>query len=113
MPQPEQTRRALEAKLNVLEAENRLLTERSEEIWLLGLVAEQVHTLNEAPDIIAAVLERIAILKNIPYCACCALEADPSPTITVLDAYAAFREGTAGKDRITLSPPLIDALNAG
>lgn len=57
----------LRDRVRVLEQENDLLAERAEDITLLGLVAEQLGTGTEAFDLLGAVLERVCILKALPY----------------------------------------------
>ena len=60
----------LRDRLRILERENDLLTERAEEIALLGLVAEQVESAQDPSALLDSVLERVCILKNLPYGAC-------------------------------------------
>lgn len=79
--------RELEAKINVLEEENIFLSERAEDILLLGQVAERINHLGEPEEILDVILERIAIFKDIPYCACCKLEND---SVRLIQAYALF-----------------------
>ncbi len=60
----------LRERLRMLEKENELLAERAEDISLLGLVAEQTGTESDPWELLTAVLERVCILKAIPYGAC-------------------------------------------
>jgi PAS domain S-box-containing protein len=57
-------------RLHVLTMENELLAERAEEITLLGLVAEQIAKESDPQALLAGVLERVCILKAIPFGAC-------------------------------------------
>ena len=57
----------LRDRLRVLEKENELLAERAEDITMLGLVAEQTGTESDPRELLGAVLERVCILKAIPY----------------------------------------------
>ena len=57
----------LRDRLRVLEKENELLAERAEDISLLGLVAEQTGTETDPRELLTSVLERVCILKAIPY----------------------------------------------
>lgn len=57
----------LEERLRLTEAENELLTEQSEDILLLGLVAEAIADETKAEGIIGKILERAAILKDLDY----------------------------------------------
>ena len=100
MDQDETTQQDLRERLRIMAKENELLAERAEEIALLGLVAEQMEQDREPRDLLASVLERICILKGIPYGAC--LEGR-GPVLTPLAAYHARRpEGLHGQDRFTL-----------
>ena len=47
----------LKDRLRLLERENELLTERAEDITLLGLVAERAETCLEPRDLVADLLE--------------------------------------------------------
>jgi len=65
-----QTLEALRDRLQVLEKENELLSERAEEISLLGLVAEVAVREQDPWELLTAILERVCVLKSIPYGAC-------------------------------------------
>ncbi|MFQ6614375.1 MAG: GAF domain-containing protein, partial [Fidelibacterota bacterium] len=58
-------------RIRILEEENQALSERTEDVMLIGLVAENFSLIHSADDVINRLLERIAILKKIPFCACC------------------------------------------
>ena len=53
--------RELEAKVRVLEEENVHLSERAEEMLLLGIVSESMSVTEEEDNAIESVLERISI----------------------------------------------------
>ncbi len=59
---------SLEERIRLLTAENEILNERSEDVLLLGLVAENITPLRDIDAIIETLLERIGILYEIPYC---------------------------------------------
>ena len=100
MSEHEASHQDLLERLRIMTKENELLAERAEEIALLGLVAEQMEQDREPRDLLASVLERICILKGIPYGAC--LEGR-GPVLTPLAAYHVRRqEGLHGPDRFTL-----------
>jgi len=67
---PEIRIRELEEKLRILEEENTLLAERTEDILLLGLISESVSGMEDPHRILETALERTSILKDIPLCAC-------------------------------------------
>ncbi len=106
----EQYLRELEAKIQILEAENERLIEHNEEILLLGLVAESISAQEQPGSILAYTLERISLLKNVAYCAFCELLDDEA---YILTSYSTFRENHSSDDQIILSPSLIAALMDG
>jgi len=60
----------LRSKIEVLEAENATLSENAEDTLLLGLAAEIIYHTEDSVLLVDQILERISILKNIPFCAC-------------------------------------------
>ncbi len=53
--------------IEYLKVENQILTEQSEDILLLSLVAEAVADKNSEEEIIGTILERASILKELDY----------------------------------------------
>ena len=94
---------ALQSRLRVLEKENDLLAERAEEISLLGLVAEQAGTGSDPVELLTSVLERVCILKGIPFGACL----EPAGTfLRPVAAYHVRRPDTPPtEDRFQLREP--------
>jgi PAS domain S-box-containing protein len=101
---------ALEKKLADLQGENEILIERAEDILLLGLVAEAISHQIEPEDIMATVLERISILKDVPYCALVQLEADSA---TLTQEYTVLREEPPRNADFIVSPFVADELQQG
>lgn len=64
------------SKIRTLEAENAVLTERVGDTLLYGLVAEIIYQTEDSASLIDQILERISMLKHIPFCAC--LEQTPN-----------------------------------
>ncbi len=62
--------KALEHKVRVLEEENAQLAEKAEDSLLLGLVSENIQNLSNEVEVFENTLERISILKAIPYATC-------------------------------------------
>jgi len=58
------------SKIDVLEAENSALSEKAEDSMLFGTVAELIYQTDNPVLLIEQILERISILKIIPFCAC-------------------------------------------
>jgi signal transduction histidine kinase len=70
---PEALRRVihdLERRIATLEDENEALAEGHEDALLLGLVTEQIQNEDGAERILRQGLERVSVLKAIPFCAC-------------------------------------------
>jgi PAS domain S-box-containing protein len=100
----------LQEKIRILEAENQRLSERAEETLLLSLVAENLNHANNRVDVLENVLEKISILKSIPYCACYSIH---EHSLKLLCTYAIFSDDTSPKIQITLSPEIFKELNQG
>ncbi|MDO9039792.1 MAG: hypothetical protein Q7U65_00290, partial [Bacteroidota bacterium] len=58
------------SKITILEAENSALSDKAEDSMLFGTVAELIYQTDDTSLLIEQILERISILKNIPFCAC-------------------------------------------
>ncbi len=67
---------ALQERVRLLEAENARLASQSEDMLLLGLIHETISSLQDTDEILAQGLERISLLKDIPFCCCGSLEHD-------------------------------------
>jgi len=100
--------RELEARIRVLEQENDRLAERAEDVTLLGLVGESIADLDDCDELLGQVLEKMSLLKDIPYCAYGSREGGQVELIRV---YASFREEEGKGDRLTLSPAAVQALD--
>ncbi len=81
------------SKIEVLEAENSALSEKAEDSMLFGTVAELIYQTDNPILLIEQILERISILKNIPFCAC--FDHNDSG-INVIGFYASFGEFQTG-----------------
>lgn len=77
------------SKIEVLEAENLALSEKAEDSILFGTVAELIYQTDNPILLIGQILERISILKNIPFCVC--FEHNHS-SLNVISFYASFGE---------------------
>ncbi|MBU1568613.1 MAG: response regulator [Proteobacteria bacterium] len=100
----------LRATVKVLEEENNQLSERAEDAMLLGLVAEAIEGLTEPSAVIDQVLERISILKNLPFVTCgslleCAVEK--------IASYVAFSDEPETGYPIQLTPEVYRELSDG
>jgi PAS domain S-box-containing protein len=70
--------RQLEETVRILAAENEALTDRAEDMLLLGLIAEKVGVEADPGAALDAGLEQLALLKDIPFSACVLLEGGDS-----------------------------------
>jgi len=66
-PDPPRDTAKLEEQIRLLEAEVALMNERSEDVLLLGLMAENLSPLRSIDSIFEILLERVGILYEIPY----------------------------------------------
>ncbi|MDZ4169705.1 MAG: response regulator [Coriobacteriia bacterium] len=82
---------ALSERVRILEAENDLLTERSEDMLLLGLIGEGLSAAESVQAVLEHGLERISLLKAIPLCACYALGPSGANPLAVHSAHSSRR----------------------
>lgn len=101
--------KALEEKVRLLEIENRDWTDRAEDVFLFASISEVIHKLNSENEIFEAVLEKIAVMKELPYCAMGILNGNK---IDILTEYADFSNET-NIIKISISDRLVDYLNQG
>ena len=100
----------LPEKIRILEAENQRLSERAEETLLLSLVAENLNHANNRMEVLENVLEKISILKSIPYCACYSIH---EHSLKLLCTYAIFSDDTSPRIQITLPSEIFKELDQG
>lgn len=96
--------RELEESNRILQIENDELAERAEDTLLLGLIAEQIGTAEEVGPVLERCLERISVLKDIPFCACCSLAGNEA---VVIKSYLSFSEEELDKHLIVLPTDLL------
>jgi PAS domain S-box-containing protein len=89
----------LNAIVEILQAENAALSERAEDTLLYGLVAETIYQTDDSTRLIDQILERISILKNIPFCAC--LELTEEGSFEIIDSYLSFADLPHSEIRIS------------
>lgn len=78
----------LRSKLEVLEHENQMLAERSEDMTLMSMISEISNEFKDHKKILVSILERISMLKDIMICACGTLDGEilkPIATFWQLD----------------------------
>ena len=101
---------ALEQRLADVEWENEILIERAEDILLLGLVTEAISRQIEPEEIMATVLERVSILKDVPYCAIVNLD---DATVSLAQEYTVFREAPQREASFEIPQTVLDELQQG
>lgn len=113
MPHPDDLKQRiqeLEEKVRILQMENNQLAERAEDTLLLGLIAEQISRAEEIRQVLESGLERISILKDIPFCACCSLAGDKA---LIVNAYLSFTDEDMSNPAIVLPEAIMTKLAAG
>jgi len=102
--------RELEKNISVLQNENELLSERAEDSLLISLIADSIRSIDDSDVLCLSILERISILKDIQYCACCELRQNK---IIQNQVYAGFSDTDFSGSEISLSPEIIKELDDG
>lgn len=112
MPQRADVRqkiRELEEKVRIQQMENDQLAERAEDTLLLGLIAEQISGAEETGQVLASGLERISVLKDIPFCACCSLTGNKAK---IVKSYLSFTDEDMSSRAIVLPETVLQKLAA-
>jgi PAS domain S-box-containing protein len=113
MPQQDdfdQKIRELEESIRILQIENDELAERAEDTLLLGLIAEQISTAEEIGPVLERGLERISVLKDVPFCACCLLTGNEA---VVIKSYLSFSDEDLDNRAIVLPDALLQDIAEG
>jgi two-component system cell cycle sensor histidine kinase/response regulator CckA len=97
----------LEERIRILERENDFLVTRSEDMLLLGLVAESVHAQEDCAGALGTGLERMSVLRNIPLCVCGSLEGEE---LEISSAYISFADESELGKTIAVPEGVIRAL---
>ena len=86
---------SLKAKISILEEENLALSQSSEELLLINTLFDTIKENQSLVSLYQSVLEKVAILKDIPFCSFLRKNSD---SLTLLASYALFKsdvkEGT-------------------
>ncbi len=100
----------LEESVRILQAENQRLAASAEDTLLLSLIAEEINPAEHAEQVLARGLERISILKDIPYAACCLSRDDGMVLLASFYQYGSDRDESLD---LWLPPELIDEARSG
>lgn len=98
--------KALEEKVRLLEIENKDWTDRAEDVFLFASTTETINDLNNTNEIYDAILEKIAVMKNLPYCA---IGRRIGNIVNLFAEYASFSNKEKIAD-ISLSNSFVNAL---
>lgn len=112
MPTPDDMQQMineLEEKISVLRMENDHLAERAEDSLLLGLIAEQISSADGIGPVLDAGLERISVLKDIPFCACCNVKDNRAE---IIRSYLSFSAEDINNRVLALPPNMTQDLTA-
>lgn len=99
--------RDLEKTICILQDENSYLAEQAEDTMLLGLIAEKISFEDNVQLVLQKGLERISILKDIPFCFCCLLQKDRA---RVLTSYLSISDEDLSGTELPLSASLVRSL---
>jgi two-component system, cell cycle sensor histidine kinase and response regulator CckA len=100
----------LEETVRLLTMENEALTERAEDTLLLGLIAEKIGAAADSAQVLETGLEQIALLKDVPLCACCAVDGGLA---LVRTAYVTESNRSLDGAVAATAPAFAEALGAG
>ena len=78
----------LKATIDILQAENKHLSERDESTLLIRMVAETISSCDDSQKLLDRILEQVSVLKNIPYCACFEIQQDTIKEVSNYYAYS-------------------------
>ncbi len=108
---PEEQLRTLQERFRALEAENDLLAEQNEDTHLIGQISEELHASDDIGRIIDGALERLSLLKDIPFCASGSL--DSAGDFRILSHYASFTHQPPAADHLAFPASFSRAAAAG
>ena len=100
----------LQDKIELLQAENDHLAERAEDTLLLGLVGEKINTTEDIEKVFELGLERISLLKDIPFCACCSFK---DGNLKFTKTFFSFTNDTLQNDKVQLPGAITAKIAAG
>jgi CheY-like chemotaxis protein len=101
---------ALEQTLHVLDRENSHLAERADDSLLLGLFSESIESASSTSEVLESALERIAVLKSLPFAGCIKLKEDGVERIA---SYSTFSNVPDLGDPLVIEKNVLDALENG
>ncbi|MCG3192840.1 MAG: Sensor histidine kinase RcsC [Thermoanaerobaculia bacterium] len=102
----------LEEVVRLLQLENDRLSEQAEDNLLLGQIGERLATAGDRAELLAAMLEQISLLKDIPFCACCSATATGAPAAAgarIEAVYASFSHDPVGLGTVLAVSPALYA----
>ena len=94
-------------RLKSLEVENEVLASRAEEVLLLSILGDTIATLETEKDLVEELLEKIAILKDIPFCACYSKNNDD---YTLVSSYGSGSYSELVRDTFRLGDRIVKTL---
>ncbi len=94
----------LKLRIKLQEQHNEHLASRMEEKLLLWLVSDTINQSGDVDDLLYNLLERISIIRDIPYSVCCQVSSDK---ITPLNFYSSFDQSKLLKCPFKLSESLL------
>lgn len=103
----DQTELDMKSKIEVLKAENTALSESAEDMMLFGLAADIIYHTEDITRLIDQILERISILKKIPFSACLLQSANG---FEVEGIYTSYTDTGKSDVQVSISSRLLQTL---
>lgn len=100
----------LKLRIKLLEKQNNLKAELMEERLMLWLVSDTINQSSNRDELFFSLLERIAAIREIPYCVCCRISNNDQ---YLLSSYSVQTGDEFDSCMMNLSPELIHQLKSG
>jgi signal transduction histidine kinase/CheY-like chemotaxis protein len=100
----------LRLRIKLLEQQNGLKAEQMEDKLLLWLITDTISQANETDELLFNLLERICMIRELPYSACCMISGNK---VSLLNHFTPHEEKYSRILPFSLSPELIDRLKSG
>ena len=100
----------LKFRIKFLERQKNQIAEGMEEKLLLWLVSETINQSDDRAGLLYNLMERISIIRDIPYCACCKISDND---VKLLASYFTTPEFNKDICYFNMSPSLIKKLESG
>lgn len=100
----------LEAKIKILEEENKVFSDKAEQTFLINIIMEELQLIDKETELLDSLLERISILTSIPYCSYYELEGH---CLLFKNCYASFSQEQVATHQIILNSEELKEIRNG